>query len=210
MAYIYRFNREATRAVSPFQTEENLLRQISDGDEHAFRVLFDQYRDFIYSFALHITNSELIAKDIVQDIFIKIWMQRHTLHEISNIKGYMHRLTRNHALNGLKRKAHELSLLQTLPVAASLHTTEETLLYRELERLLDKAVSLLPPQQQRVYQLSRKEGLTHAEIADRLHISTETVKKHLMAALRSIRIYLQQHGSGLYILAICIAEIAFL
>lgn len=183
--------------------EKELLNQIAQGDESAFRQLFDQYRDFIYSFAFRLTESNLIAKDVVQEVFIKLWLNRGSLSEVIHIKAYMYRLTRNHVLNGLKRKAHEISLLAEIRayLPARQHTTDETILHRELEQLLQQAVRRLPPQQQRVYRLSRMEGLKHEEIATQLQLSSETVKKHIMAALQSIRQYLQQRGNLLPTLA---------
>lgn len=173
-----------------------LLTLIAQGDEKAFRELFDQYSQLIYSFAYHLTDSDIIAKDVVQEIFIRIWTNRHTLDQIVNIRAWILRLTRNHVLNGLKRKAHETVLLREIKAGLSEnhHQTDETIQYRELELLLNQAVAQLPPQQQKVYQLSRNAGLRHDEIAALLNISQETVKKHIMAALLSIRKYLERKG----------------
>lgn len=186
--------------------DKQLLTLIAQGDEHAFRQLFDQYRNFIYFFALRLTESDLIAKDVVQEVFIKLWLQRTSLTEVISLKAWIYRLTRNHVLNGLKRKAHETALLneirQTLPETHE--PTAETILYRELERLLQEAVQQLPAQQQKAYTLSRGEGLKHDEIAGQLQISSETVKKHIMAAVQSIRAYLSRHGNLLpTLLLIC-------
>ena len=179
------------------QHEKELLLRIAQGDERAFRQLFDQYRDFIYFFAVRLTESDLIAKDVVQEVFIKLWLQRQSLTEVISLRAWIYRLTRNHVLNGLKRRAHEISLLREIGLTIPEHNdpTAETVQYRELEKLLQQAVQQLPAQQQKAYHLSRGEGLKHDEIAARLHISSETVKKHIMAAMQSIREYLRKHGS---------------
>lgn len=179
--------------------DNQLLHQIAKGNENAFRQLFDQYRDLIYSFTFHLTQSEIIAKDVVQDIFVKIWTNRHTLDQIVSIKAWIIRLTRNHVLNALKRKAHEQALLREISttITDQHHITEETVQYRELEKQLQQAIALLPPQQQRCYLLSRDAGMKHDEIAGTLGISQETVKKHIMAAIQSIKKHLTRSGNML-------------
>ncbi len=109
----------------------------------------------------------------------------------------MLRLTRNHVLNGLKRKAHEDALLREIRAGLSDNhqPTEEAVQYRELEKQLQQAIARLPPQQQRCYLLSRDEGMKHEEIAVSLGISQETVKKHIMAAIQSIKKYLTRNGN---------------
>lgn len=183
--------------MSHHHQDNQLLHQIAKGDETAFRQLFDQYRDLIYSFSYQLTQSDIIAKDVVQDIFVKIWTTRSTLDQIVSIRAWMLRLTRNHVLNGLKRKAHEEALLREIRAGLSDNhqPAEEALQYRELEKQLQQAIAQLPPQQQRCYLLSRDEGMKHDEIAGTLGISQETVKKHIMAAIQSIKKYLTRSGN---------------
>lgn len=189
-------------------TERQWLEQLAGGEESAFRHLFDRYHPFIYSFALRMTASDTIAKDVVQDVLVKIWINRRSLHNIDNLSAYINRMTRNQVLNGMKRRAHEESLIRELyPSGESHNPTEEAALGKELEQLLHKAIAQLPAQQQNVYRMSRIEGLKHDDIAHRLNISRETVKKHMMAALRSVKQYLQENGNTIGLLAICLLEV---
>ncbi|MET3877911.1 RNA polymerase sigma-70 factor [Chitinophaga sp. OAE865] len=188
-------------------TERQWLERLAGGEESAFRLLFDRYHPFIYSFALRMTASDTIAKDVVQDVLIRIWINRRSLHSIDNLSAYINRMTRNQVLNGMKRRAHEESLIRELyPSRESHNPTEEAALGKELEQLLYKAVAQLPAQQQKVYRMSRIEGLKHDDIAQRLNISRETVKKHMMAALRSVKQYLLENGNAIGLLAICLLE----
>jgi len=188
--------------------ERQWLEQLAKGEESAFRLLFDRYHPFIYSFALRMTASDPIAKDVVQDVMIKIWVNRQTLYTIDNFPAYINRMTRNQVLNGMKRKAHEESLLKELhPHREDRSPTEEAAIGRELEQLLHKAINQLPAQQQKVYRMSRIEGLKHEDIANALNISRETVKKHMMAALRSVKQYLEDNGNSIGLLALCLLEI---
>lgn len=189
-------------------TERLFLERLSEGDELAFRYIFDRYHAFIYSFALRMTDSDVIAKDIVQEVMIRLWINRTNLKEIVNFGGYINRITRNLVLNGIKRKAHENAILDELP-QQGIHTnsTEETAFRREMEKLLNEAVAELPPQQQQAYTMSRHAGLSHDEIAKAMYISRETVKKHVMAALKSIRSYLEKNGNTIGLLLFLTIEI---
>lgn len=181
------------------------LMRLSEGDEAAFSSLFSRYHDFIYSFAARMTGSGAIAEDVVQEVFLKVWLNRADLPQVQNLGGYINRLTRNHVLNGIKRMAHENTLLQNIPpVTGNLPLPDAGAEMRELSALIDQALHRLPPQQQRVYQLSRTEGRKHEEIAAILGISRETVKKHMMAALKSIRTYLSRHGRMPLFIAGCL------
>lgn len=188
--------------------DTTLLHLLSQGDETAFRRLFDTYHQFIYSFALRMTDSEAISRDVVQDVFVKIWLNRQELTAIQHLPGYINRLTRNHVLNGMKRKALETGLLKDLgtPFSAAGNDPEEQAQFRELEALLARAINLLPERQQQVYKLSRQDGLKHEEIAAQLQISRETVKKHIMAALLHIRNYLRDNGRTLLWLGVLLYE----
>ncbi|MRG48800.1 RNA polymerase sigma-70 factor [Chitinophaga sp. SYP-B3965] len=187
--------------------EREWLVKLSRGEESVFRELFDRYHPFVYSFALRMTESDPIAKDVVQDVFVKIWINRESLHTIDNLPAYLNRMTRNLVLNGMKRKAHEESLIRDLfPAGNERNTTEDAALAKELETLLHNAINQLPGQQQKVYRLSRIKGLKHEDIAEQLHISRETVKKHMMAAVRGVKDYLQEHGGTVSFLAICLLK----
>lgn len=189
-------------------TERFFLERLSEGDELAFRYIFDRYHAFIYSFARRMTDSDMIAKDIVQDVMIRLWMNRENLAEVTNLGAYINRITRNLVLNGMKRKAYETAFLDELQQNAGYNnSTEETAFRREMEKLLHEAVEQLPPQQRQAYILSRHTGLSHEEISKRMFISRETVKKHVMAALRSIRVYLEKNGNAMGLLLLIIADI---
>jgi len=188
--------------------EREWLVKLSRGDESVFRRLFDRYHPFVYSFALRMTESDPIAKDVVQDVFVKIWVNRESLHTIENLPAYLNRMTRNLVLNGMKRKAHEESLLRDLfPAGNERNSTEDAALAKELEALLHRAIAHLPAQQQKVYRLGRMKGLKHEDIAAELHISRETVKKHMMAAIRGVKDYLQEHGGPIGLLAVCLLRL---
>ncbi|HEY4207910.1 MAG TPA: RNA polymerase sigma-70 factor, partial [Puia sp.] len=171
--------------------EKELLLSISEGDETAFRNLYDLYRNRVFSIACKLTATESLAEDIVQDVFIKIWVHRQRLAELDCFDAYLNVITRNHIFNHLRKVANEAVLLRELRVSESMeHDGFSTIVYHELREHLEKAVAHLPPQQKRVYQLSRLDGMKHREISAMLRISPSTVKSHMVEALKFIKTYL--------------------
>ena len=169
---------------------------MSKGDEFAFHILFDQYRDRVFSIAWRITGVRSVAEDVVQEVFIKLWINREKLPEVENFNAYLNTVIRNHIFNNLRRIAYEQTFLEELIKQGLLNTHDfsDPVLYNELQNLVHKAIKQLLPQQKRVFQLSRVEGLTHAQIASTLNISRSTVKGHMVTALRSIKSFLSAHG----------------
>jgi RNA polymerase sigma-70 factor (family 1) len=175
----------------PSYTENELLRLIAEGDKNAFTQIYNNYRNKIYSIAFDLTESTTVAEEIVQDVFLKIWVKRASLNEVEHFRAYLFTITRNYVFTALKRIARkesiEVSAMQDAPLYY--HDTENRVLNNEYSRILQAAIERLPEQQRQVYNLIRNEGLKREEAAAALHLSPETVKTHLAQAMRSIRTY---------------------
>lgn len=182
--------------------ENALLDLVAQGDESAFRVVFDHYRDAIFAFSLKVTRHESIAEEIVQDVFLKIWINRSGLGDIRNFADFLYIIARNHTFNSLRSLARERKLL--IDTSADLQiagvSTEAIIVQRDYDRLLLLAVGQLPPQQKLVYTLGRQQGLSREEIAAQLNISPGTVKVHMAQALRTLRAYFKNHPDGILLL----------
>lgn len=165
-------------------SENNLLVQIASGNELAFRKLFMLYNQHLGNYIFSITDSVELAEEIVQDVFMKIWTNRETLEKIQNFKAYLFVISKNQALNCLRKNVKERSLITDLGNILSEDHQNDDL--GEYYRLIDEAIDLLPPQQQKVYLLSRHKRLKYIEISDEMNISHETVKKYLKIANSSI------------------------
>lgn len=171
--------------------ERDLLVQVAQGDQEAFGTLFHRYRHKILYFAWRFLQSESKAEDVLQEIFLKVWTSREQLRDIKNFKAWLTTITRNHIYNALRRMATEEAFINELARRTGQEREDTTLndvSFNEVERALQKAVSNLTPQQQKVFELSRMQGLKHEQIAERLQISRDTVKKHMTDALRHIRL----------------------
>ena len=178
------------KGISKYK-ENMLLSRVAKGEEGAFRTLFTEYRHQVYQIARKLLQSEVRAEDALQEIFLKIWLNREKLPEIHSFSAYLNTITRNYLYNALRRLAYEEVFLQQSAQSGYASDGSEDILspmaLRELRELLQKIIATLTPQQRRVFELSRMEGLRHEEIATLLDISRETVKKHLGEALRIVR-----------------------
>ena len=175
--------------------EEILLAQVAEGNEKAFRQLFDYYWQNVYGVAFAMTKSSVISEEIVQEVFLKIWLKRDKLGAVHKFDGYLFMVARNHIYNVLRQKTAEQPFAEHLE-EHFLETSalpEEQMMLKETKQLINLAVQQLSPQQRAVFELSRNEGFDHEKIAKKLGISRLTVKSHMTKALQSIRQYLQTH-----------------
>ncbi len=188
-----------------------MLQEIAEGNESAFRLLFNEYWQNIYGVAYMLTKSAPMAEDMVQEIFMKLWIKREQLPEVENFCNYLFIVARNHIFNELKKKSTDI--IFTNHLFEYFHDTkgtpEKKLIEKEAEQIIDEIIERLPQQQKMIYRLSREEGLSRNEMADRLGIAPNTVRNHLSRALEMIRHELQQDVNGL-LLWICMIEIFLL
>lgn len=171
--------------------EQELIYLITQGSELAFAKLFDHYRNYIYSIALKLTRSTIVAEEIVQDVFLKIWIRKSGLNEIENFSAYLFAITRNETYKILKQiaKSHNAALPAEDNELPAHDNTEDHVIGKEYTSLLQKAVDRLPQQQKEVYRLVKEEELKRKDVANLLHLQPETVKFHLAQAMKNIRTY---------------------
>lgn len=170
------------------QAMKLILLKVSEGNENAFEELFKYYDSQLHGYILSITKSPTLAEEIVQDVFLKIWLNRASLTEIDSFKPYLFVIARNYTFDCLKRinrkKKREKEWANSI-INHSLNEPGESSTYNSHEKI-DRIIKLLPPRQKTIYIL-RREGMKQAEIAQNLNISTETVKKHTHLALRFLK-----------------------
>ncbi len=185
----------APAAILP--NEKELFALMATGDQVAFTKIFDHYEPRLYPFILKITRSEITAEEIVQELFIKLWIDRHKALDMVNPRSYIFRMAANRTANYLRDLARSTKLVRDVAgrMLVEKNTTEEAIDAKEMQEIINKVVELLPEQQKKVYKLSRQEGLTAEEIAIRMNISHKTVKNHLTEALHFIKDKLQ-HSPG--------------
>ncbi len=172
--------------------DKSVLHLVSIGDEKAFRILFDHYRDRFYWVVFKMTGLEDIAEETVQEVFINIWRQRESLAEIKDPDAYFFTIVYRQVYRFYKKQALEIKLRQFVSESPeSKNVTEENVLEKERERFIQEAVARLPTQQKRVFELSKLEGLSREQIAEEMEISPNTVRNHMAEGMKSVRAYLK-------------------
>ncbi|MBE0673098.1 MAG: RNA polymerase sigma-70 factor [Bacteroidales bacterium] len=169
--------------------EKALLWRISEGDESAFRKIYDTYYDHIYNAAYAFMKSPYLAEDATQEVFCKVWHKRAMLPEVEKFDAWLFIMARNHILTEIKNNLRQANFVEQLRLYVNelADSPLQDLLTRESESLIRDAVEQLPPQQKSVFRLSREEGLSQDEIALKLSISKNTVRNHMNAALKYLR-----------------------
>jgi RNA polymerase sigma-70 factor (ECF subfamily) len=172
-----------------------LFEAIAAGDEAAFEALFLQCRARVYTLAFKWTKSSFAAEEITQDVFISIWTGRAHLSDVKDPRAYFYTILYNKISRYLKNEANKARILQLSmwKFREYSNETEETIYANEGQRFINKAVGQLSPQKKLIYELNRKEGKSYDEIAKTLNLSPNTVKSHLLQAMRSIRNYMKDN-----------------
>ena len=177
-------------------TNKELLQRVASDDHDAFRQLFDLYADRLFAAVYNYTKSRFIAEELVQEVFIRLWNHRSQLKEVQDPTAYLYRMVFNHINTYLKRTANERRILDKAQswMNSGQDATRQQLEANEMSRIITAAIERLPPQKKIIYHLSREQGLNYQEIAEQLHLSPNTVKNHLVEAMRLLRGYLKDHA----------------
>lgn len=172
--------------------ESILIKQIKRGNKLAFDNLYHVYFDKLFGFAFKLTQSREDAEEIVQEVFIKIWELRDELDENKNFASLLFVMAKHKIYNKARRRVHEYAYQnyyqQTHQQAIT--TVEHQIDYLETKQFLDAAIQHLPAKRKEIFIMSRKEGLSNKEIAEKLNTSTSNIENHINKALKSLKSYL--------------------
>ena len=170
-------------------SDRQLADQIKKGQTHAFDLLFDRYSQRLYRFSKSLLKNHEDAEGVVQEVFFRIWEKRDELNERKSFRSFLFSIAYNLIIDQFRKRVKDQEYEQFLIKQAQQNywNPENKLEYKELKKKVNKAVTELPEQRKKIYQLSREEGLSYKEIAGRLHIKPKTVENHINLALRYIR-----------------------
>lgn len=176
--------------------ENEMFAELARGNEYAFEKIYDHYNKRLALFVEKMVRSPTLAEEIIQDIFVHLWINRHLLEEVKHPTSYLFNVATNKTLDYLKKIANNQKLMDKIAYRSTefINDTEERIIFRESTAIIEKAVSALPEQRRLIFNMSRNEGLTHEQIAKRLGISRNTVKNQLVTALKSIRLFAEKNG----------------
>lgn len=188
-------------------SEEELfiLQRMIDGDENALKYFFDTYYDDLCNFVNSYLRDESLSEDIVQSIFIYLWDKRDSIPNHCSIKSYLYMASKNKSLNYLRNDRTKNRILEKLsfePKLTFANEADQFLEFEELKMIVSNAIDKLPNQCKTIYQLSREDGLSNKEIAEKLGISAKTVENQMTIAIRKIKDFMQPYQDQIFILFI--------
>lgn len=169
--------------------DEDLCKRIKSGEKDAYQILFEKYAPRIYNFSLTYLKNRDDAEELVQNVFLKIWEKRNSLDATQNLKSFIFKIAVNTIYDFIRRKniEHAYEDYARLNFKPNENYTWHSVIFEEMKNNLDKLVLQLPEQQQKIFQLSKLEGLTNKEISQKLKLSKRTVENHLYRALTFLK-----------------------
>lgn len=174
------------------EKDADILKDIAAGSSKAFRALYSQWEPTLSSFIFQVTRSKVITAEIVQDVFLKIWMTRESLVEVKDFKAYLFVISKNRAINALKKSLADLERIKKY--ASEVPFNEQPVEDDDAQlhfSLIDEAIDQLSPRQKEIFLLHRHERYSYREIAEQLGIGKESVKTHLSLAIKSIKNHIE-------------------
>jgi len=176
-------------------SETDLVLSLKDGNLRAFGELFDRYGKRLFHFSMGYLKSTQNAEEIVQDVFLKIWMNKEELSAQKSVESYMFTIAKNGILNTIRKSKSEQVYLNY----AKLHPEKDILLddeldFNELEKAYKDAIEQLSPRRKEIYLLSKEQFLSNAEIAVMMKISIKTVENQMTSAISEVRKNLRSLG----------------
>jgi RNA polymerase sigma-70 factor (family 1) len=160
-----------------------------DGFECEFSRLVKEHEHALQALAFRVTKCEQISKDVVQDVFLKLWEHRKQINGIDNIGAWLYRVTENKLIDYLRKAAADKKLRQKTwtRIREISNETELNLAAKESEKILTEGINHLPAQRKLIYRMNREQLLDYNQIAEELRISRHTVKNQIFNALHSLR-----------------------
>lgn len=178
--------------------EKELLMQLHLGNQAAFATIYLHFYDGLHDYLLKFTKNPVLAQDFVQDIFLKVWEKRETLDIKSSFASYLYRYARNYALNHLRHLAVDAKYLEETLHRIELGINDQNLVnnlqWQQYQTLLQEALATLTASKKQAFTLIRIDGMSYEEAAAEMGISRNTLKEHLVLAVKAIKKHLLTHG----------------
>ncbi|HWV30665.1 MAG TPA: sigma-70 family RNA polymerase sigma factor [Dyadobacter sp.] len=172
--------------------EKVLLGRLAEGDAPAFTALYEKYSLKLYANIFRLVKSEDTAKEILQELFLKIWELRAQIDPEKSFKSFLYKIAGNLVYDHFRKVSRDKRLSDNLLylLEEEYSHSEESVIYNESLELLNMAINRLPEMRRRGYVLGKMEGKTYEEISAQLGISHSTISDHIVKANRFIKTYL--------------------
>lgn len=181
--------------------DQELTVLLKQGDRLAFTEVYNRYWAEMYYHAFRLLKDEENAKDVVQDIFSNLWLKSASLKAEAKLSGHLYIAVRNKVFNLIAQKKVRNDYLSSVAAFFSDTVNDASLLdEKEILAAVEAEIQNLPPKMKEIFELSRKENLSHKEIAEKLNISDQTVKKQVQNALKILKPKIRAMEAGLFVL----------
>jgi RNA polymerase sigma-70 factor (family 1) len=170
-------------------TDEQLVALLKTGNQQAFTEIYDRYAANLAGFAGSKLYNLDDAKDILHDLFVKLWENRGQIHINSNLQSYLFAMVRHRIVDKIRKnitREEYAFMLQSL-TTANQYNIDKQVEAKELRQTIENSLVQLPARVKEIFKLSREEGLSNREIAEKLNLSEQTIKNQISAALKHLR-----------------------
>ena len=169
-------------------SDKILVKKIKKGDSRSFEELFEKYYDRFFSLACALLHDENAAEDVLQNVFLKLWIGRERLDENRSISNYILVCVRNEIFDYLRLKYNQTTVRGEAPESEDKSADIEAgISWSETSERVDRILKDMPPQRRRVFMMSRYKKMPTKEIAEELGLSVRTVERHIYLALKDLR-----------------------
>nr|WP_321358790.1 RNA polymerase sigma-70 factor [uncultured Draconibacterium sp.] len=175
---------------------KQLIQQFISGNEEAFEKLYAQYKPVLCKFIQTFINDSTLTDDIVQEVFVAVWLNRKNIDPDKSFSSYLMTSARNKAYDFFKETAKNRQIIEQrwLNFSEAGNDTEEALVSIELDELIDSALKQLSSRKRAIFELAKLKGKSHSEIAEELGISKNTVKNHMVDSLKYLKEVIGKYG----------------
>lgn len=188
------------------KSNTELVKLLKKGDMAAFDAIYNQYCHKLHQFVFMYLKQKEDTEEIVQEVFIKIWQSKDKIDVYASLESFLFTIAYNTTMSLLRKRMSETKSREYLKSLQQIDGTDDVIneiQFNELNQKVQALLNQLTPRQKEIYLLSREEGLTHEEIAEKLNISTSTVNNHLVNTLKFLKSHIDS-SLAVNLLFICL------
>jgi RNA polymerase sigma-70 factor (family 1) len=185
--------------LNSLHEEKDILLALLKGNENAFEKIYQLYSPRLYGKLLKLVKSESQAKEILQDVFMKLWEHRNAIDPEKSFRSYLFKIAENKVYDFFRKAAREKNMESRLIASSTVNynVIDDFISGDENLAKLQQAIDLLPPQRQLVIRLCKLEGKSYKEVSELLGISVSTISDHIVKGTKSIREYFEKNHKAL-------------
>ncbi|TKC56907.1 RNA polymerase sigma-70 factor [Pedobacter hiemivivus] len=182
-------------------SDEELTVLLKQEDQIAFTEIYNRYWAEMYYHTFRMLRDEDSSKDVVQDVFSSLWLKSASLNVSTKLSGHLYISVRNKVLNLVAQNKVRNDYLSSVAAFITESTNDASVFdEQQILDIVEAEIQKLPPRMKEIFELSRKDNLSHKEIAKKLNLSDQTVKKQVQNALKIIKNRLPMVESGIFVL----------